>query len=182
MDLRTLRGSLSVLAIVWLAAGCAGAAAGGPGVKRPAVVLEAGDDKTAVKQLAAACRELGLTVIPQDDPERILIERNGSKLIVTAQVSVGGQKGLQAVTIMSMYRMKPEAKGSPKLFELLAKANDATTMHFAVVDQNVLAAIATTFVPRALEGDLLVGLLDFMTTAPLVWLSKYTPELMSLLE
>jgi hypothetical protein len=177
---RLAASSLTLLAA--LVVGCGAAAAPpAPAAPRP-VTLAVGDEATTLAAVGDHLKKLGWQVAPDQAVRRlIVVNPKGGKFGLG--VHVGGKGELGHVVMFKAFMPKPEAKGTPKINELVAKlSNNVTGVNYQVSDDQAVVCATWVYFLDTLDPLLVVRTLELLEQIAVTVMAAQVPELVKLLQ
>jgi hypothetical protein len=179
---RRLVVSFTVLAAV-LVAGCGAPATppATPGTPKPALIAAA-DHDTMLAAIGGHLTRLGWKVSPDAAQKRlVVVGPKGNKFGLGAHM--GGKGELSHIVMFKAFMPRAEAKGSPKVAELVAKlSNNVNGVIYQVSDDQAVVCATWVYFLDALDPELVLRTLDLLDQVAVVVMARQAPDLVKMLE
>ena len=152
-----------------------------PAAPRP-VMIAAGDYDTTLAAVGDHLARLGWKVSPDKAQRRIVIvSPKGTKFGLGVHMGARGE--LNHVVVFKAFMPKAEAKGSPKVAELVAKlSNTVNGVVYQVSDDQAVVCATWVYFLDALDPNLVIRTLELLDQVAVVVMATQAPDLVKLLE
>ena len=152
-----------------------------PAALRPALIA-ASDNDTTLAAVGEHLARLGWKVSPDKAQRRlVIVSPKGSKFGLG--VHMGAKGDLNHVVMFKAFMPKAEAKGSPKVAELVAKlSNNVNGVVYQVSDDQAVVCATWVYFLDALDTTLVIRALELLDQVAVVVMAAQAPDLVKLLE
>lgn len=148
----------------------------------PPLVFATDNDDEALRGVAAHFRALGWKTTDDASLKQVvLVSPRNRKYGVRAALQ--GKGAMDRLVVFKAFALKPEAKGNPKVAELVAKLNNEVSgVVYQVSTDGAIICTVWLYFLDALDTRVLTGAIELLDEVAVPLVAQKVPELMSLLE
>jgi hypothetical protein len=152
-----------------------------PATARPAPIA-AGTPDATLAAIGGYLQGLGWKVGPDSTQKRlIVVSPKGAKFGIGAYM--GGKGELNHIVMFKAFLPKPEAKGSPKVAELVAKlSNNVNGVIYQVSDDQAVVCATWVYFLDTLDPLLVTRTMALLDEVAVVVMAAQAPDLVKMLE
>jgi hypothetical protein len=173
--------ALSLTLLAALVAACGAAPPPPPAAPKP-VTLTVGDEATTLAAVGDHFKRLGWSVSPDPALRRlVLVNPKGGKFGLGAHMGAKGE--LNHLVMFKAFMPKAEAKGTPKIAELVAKlTNNVNGVVYQVSDDQAVVCATWVYFLDTLDPALVIRTLELLEQVAVTVMAAQVPELVKLLQ